>query len=125
PSTHFSSTLTSSLLFSCFFFNDPSPTDIYTLSLHDALPIWSRTSGVFVPSLWESRWKIASWRRRHEDCLRLRRSRHLGPGRQGSVRSPALGRRGPGAARPRRDIAQHAVGRRESAAARCDSYPAY
>src|SRR5689334_23657082 len=23
-----------------FFFNDPAPTDIYTLSLHDALPIW-------------------------------------------------------------------------------------
>src|SRR5437868_13739727 len=23
-----------------FFFIDPSPTDIYTLSLHDALPIW-------------------------------------------------------------------------------------
>src|SRR6266542_5724581 len=29
-----------------FFFNDPAPTEIYTLSLHDALPIpgpWSRT----------------------------------------------------------------------------------
>src|SRR5437867_8745936 len=23
-----------------FFFNDPATTDIYTLSLHDALPIW-------------------------------------------------------------------------------------
>src|SRR6476469_10567280 len=23
-----------------FFFNDTAPTDIYTLSLHDALPIW-------------------------------------------------------------------------------------
>src|SRR5438477_9250876 len=23
-----------------FFFTDPSPTEIYTLSLHDALPIW-------------------------------------------------------------------------------------
>src|SRR6478672_5137966 len=29
-----------SFLFSCFFFfNDPAPTEIYTLSLHDALPI--------------------------------------------------------------------------------------
>src|SRR5947207_5646669 len=29
-----------SLLVSCFFFfNDPAPTEIYTLSLHDALPI--------------------------------------------------------------------------------------
>src|SRR5947209_20111181 len=26
--------------FSFFFFNDASPTEIYTLSLHDALPIW-------------------------------------------------------------------------------------
>src|SRR5205807_9791903 len=25
-----------------FFFNHPSPTKIYTLSLHDALPIWWR-----------------------------------------------------------------------------------
>src|SRR5262245_63076532 len=27
-------------LTSCFFFNDTAPTEIYTLSLHDALPIW-------------------------------------------------------------------------------------
>src|SRR5205823_13279505 len=27
-------------LFSFFFFHDTAPTDIYTLSLHDALPIW-------------------------------------------------------------------------------------
>src|SRR5206468_11391879 len=27
------------VVFSFFFFNDPAPTDIYTLSLHDALPI--------------------------------------------------------------------------------------
>src|SRR3712207_8984333 len=26
---------------SCFFFNDTATTEIYTLSLHDALPIWS------------------------------------------------------------------------------------
>src|SRR5689334_25004116 len=25
-----------------FFFNDTAPTEIYTLSLHDALPIWGR-----------------------------------------------------------------------------------
>src|SRR2546422_6308169 len=24
-----------------FFFNDPAPTEIYTLPLHDALPIWA------------------------------------------------------------------------------------
>src|SRR5690349_22930094 len=28
-----------SLVLSLFFFNDPAPTEIYTLSLHDALPI--------------------------------------------------------------------------------------
>src|SRR3712207_7737189 len=27
------------MLFSCFFFNDTATTEIYTLSLHDALPI--------------------------------------------------------------------------------------
>src|SRR5437764_2163358 len=26
--------------FWCLFFNDPATTEIYTLSLHDALPIW-------------------------------------------------------------------------------------
>src|SRR5206468_13107679 len=29
-----------SLCFSFFFFNAPATTEIYTLSLHDALPIW-------------------------------------------------------------------------------------
>src|SRR5207244_11049775 len=28
--------------FLLFFFNHPAPPDIYTLSLHDALPIWRR-----------------------------------------------------------------------------------
>src|SRR2546422_6972330 len=32
-----------SLLF--FFFNDTATTEIYTLSLHDALPIWVESSG--------------------------------------------------------------------------------
>src|SRR4029434_11356518 len=34
-----------SLLFSCsfFFFNDTATTEIYTLSLHDALPIYTHT----------------------------------------------------------------------------------
>src|SRR5436190_6798467 len=27
-----------------FFFNDPATTEIYTLSLHDALPIWASAS---------------------------------------------------------------------------------
>src|SRR5437762_7918536 len=29
-----------------FFFTAPAPTEIYTLSLHDALPIWERRPGV-------------------------------------------------------------------------------
>src|SRR6266568_5716884 len=33
------------LFFSFFFFNDTATTEIYTLSLHDALPIWSGGSG--------------------------------------------------------------------------------
>src|SRR5438034_11794744 len=37
------STLSSSLFF--FFFNDTATTEIYTLSLHDALPIWARKRG--------------------------------------------------------------------------------
>src|SRR5207248_9797867 len=37
--------LVSSVLFffTFFFFNDTATTEIYTLSLHDALPIWSRS----------------------------------------------------------------------------------
>ena len=33
-------------LFFSFFFNDTATTEIYTLSLHDALPIWSSSKGV-------------------------------------------------------------------------------
>src|SRR5215467_16049223 len=32
-------------LFYFFFFNDTATTEIYTLSLHDALPIWLQESG--------------------------------------------------------------------------------
>src|SRR5438552_9048146 len=35
---------------SLFYFNDPAPTEIYTLSLHDALPI-SRARGHLAPGL--------------------------------------------------------------------------
>src|SRR5258706_3540851 len=49
--------------FSFFFFNDTATTEIYTLSLHDALPIWtapvgSRTAGRGTPPLRRSpRWR--------------------------------------------------------------------
>src|ERR1043165_10293130 len=33
------------LFFFFFFFNDTATTEIYTLSLHDALPIWFMTDG--------------------------------------------------------------------------------
>src|SRR2546430_9780239 len=32
-------------MFFFFFFNDTATTEIYTLSLHDALPIWRNSSG--------------------------------------------------------------------------------
>src|SRR5207249_9852159 len=37
------------LFFSFFFFNDPATTEIYTLSLHDALPILIRILGAVLP----------------------------------------------------------------------------
>src|SRR2546426_2456419 len=36
---------------SFFFFNDTATTEIYTLSLHDALPIWPIVAGIFVATL--------------------------------------------------------------------------
>src|SRR2546430_8696237 len=36
---------------SFFFFNDTATTEIYTLSLHDALPIWARPTHVRPPIL--------------------------------------------------------------------------
>src|SRR2546430_9402166 len=36
--------------FSFFFFNDTATTEIYTLSLHDALPIWQKSW--LVPTVW-------------------------------------------------------------------------
>src|SRR3712207_8977587 len=36
---------------SCFFFNDTATTEIYTLSLHDALPIWSRPVSIRGPQI--------------------------------------------------------------------------
>src|SRR5204863_9201113 len=39
-----------SFFYSFFFFNDTATTEIYTLSLHDALPIYRPTPCVFKPS---------------------------------------------------------------------------
>src|SRR5687768_17907001 len=44
-----------------FFFNDTATTEIYTLSLHDALPIWAKVRVVpgVVPSVPKS-WRVES-----------------------------------------------------------------
>src|SRR5947209_15397048 len=46
-------------VFFFFFFNDPATTDIYTLSLHDALPIWSGVASI--STLRSSRRRICSF----------------------------------------------------------------
>src|SRR5438093_13159822 len=57
-----------------FFFNDTAPTEIYTLSLHDALPICfhGKTGGV-LPLLGSS-FKHAPGIRGPSACLKLERS---------------------------------------------------
>src|SRR2546427_8880213 len=37
-----------------FFFNDTATTEIYTLSLHDALPIWCRAWGYLIVRPWHA-----------------------------------------------------------------------
>src|SRR5437899_4512828 len=39
-------------IFSCFFFNNPKTTAIYTLSLHDALPIYMKQVAFFIQDTW-------------------------------------------------------------------------
>src|SRR5438309_3804920 len=56
----------SSHSFFIFFFNDPATTEIYTLSLHDALPIWSSTTGLRTGSVilgWPCNWGSGGTRR--------------------------------------------------------------
>src|SRR3712207_8187619 len=45
-----------------FFFNDTATTEIYTLSLHDALPIWP-PSTTRSPAATTSPWPNSCWRR--------------------------------------------------------------
>src|SRR5260370_32150597 len=44
------------LIFFFFFFNDTATTEIYTLSLHDALPILATS----LPITWAATWQTAS-----------------------------------------------------------------
>src|SRR2546430_7456057 len=47
-----------------FFFNDTATTEIYTLSLHDALPILQATAELIPPSAVKPEWwsTLAAWR---------------------------------------------------------------
>src|SRR3712207_9523830 len=62
------------LMFFFFFFNDTATTEIYTLSLHDALPIWQRVL-----------------RRRWHRADPGRRGRGRAPGRDGLEGGGTLG----------------------------------
>src|SRR5689334_24781258 len=54
-----------------FFFNDPAPTEIYTLSLHDALPIYKEADAT-APAGAYAKSKLAG-----EEALRSSRVTHL------------------------------------------------
>src|SRR6266542_6465720 len=41
------------MFFSFFFFNDTATTEIYTLSLHDALPIYAAWAPAVMPRWWK------------------------------------------------------------------------
>src|SRR5690242_21060162 len=63
-----------------FFFNDPAPTEIYTLSLHDALPISSTIIS-------------GSWSRTRISAATFTRDRRPAPRATGAPARPATGRR--------------------------------
>src|ERR1043166_6453850 len=54
------------LLFAAFFFNEPATTEIYTLSLHDALPIYEQVEHLRLDRLVERRDRLVK-----HDHLRL------------------------------------------------------
>src|SRR5256885_13266413 len=53
-----------------FFFNDTATTEIYTLSLHDALPIFRRRDGTSHPC------SASRWRARRAEASQSRHLRH-------------------------------------------------
>src|SRR5471030_3529061 len=63
------------LLFVFFFFNDTATTEIYTLSLHDALPIF-RPDGARLGSLTNAPQRDSIWRS-EEHTSELQSLRHL------------------------------------------------
>src|SRR2546428_4996550 len=60
------------LVFFFFFFNDTATTEIYTLSLHDALPIFDSTGWRFH---WMKRWRRLR-RNREQASIRRRSEEH-------------------------------------------------
>src|SRR5262245_63142610 len=71
--------VSSSCCSACFFFNDTATTEIYTLSLHDALPI--STSSFSASSIPATSSKVTfvslSWSRSEEHTSELQSLRHL------------------------------------------------
>src|SRR5256885_7173467 len=63
------------MFFCLFFFNDTATTEIYTLSLHDALPICPERRQPH-PSADRHRSHLASRRQRHEPLHRVRSEEH-------------------------------------------------
>src|SRR5256885_16404261 len=59
-------------LFSFFFFNDTATTEIYTLALHDALPIFASDRNGF---WWTKHWRART--ARHRDLWRTSRHQRL------------------------------------------------
>src|SRR6266404_5556612 len=70
----FSSSVRASFLFFFFFFNDTATTEIYTLSLHDALPISARTARLRPARQGAAQRRARSIRERHARYGRPRRS---------------------------------------------------
>src|SRR5260221_5338922 len=57
-----------------FFFNDTATTEIYTLSLHDALPIWYFSSARLRSDMSFKACTVPSWRPRDRKSTRLNSS---------------------------------------------------
>src|SRR5260370_8267132 len=93
----------SPFFFSFFFFNDTATTEIYTLSLHDALPIWRRRTGSSRSGRGTAR-PARGWRRSAPSSA-------SGPTRQGR-RDSRPARNLPAAARPRPDLRRRSATRR-------------
>src|SRR5258708_18160183 len=76
--------LLTSFSFSFFFFNDTATTEIYTLSLHDALPISDRAAHLSLLEIGDLVWLRASILPPHRPPLRWRRLLALPEAQQGT-----------------------------------------